>query len=155
MFPGYFVPGLVAFLLAHLSYIARFKRGVAWFPSKPVLGLALAYAVGMFSFISLCGDLPAGLRLPVAVYALVIALMASQAVGRALGLRDAASVLMAVGAVFFVVSDTLLAINKFVTPLGVAGLDGGLWVLATYYTAQLLLIKGCVSDANTALQSEK
>jgi uncharacterized membrane protein YhhN len=109
----------------------------------------------MFSFITLCGDLPAALRLPVAVYALVIALMASQAVGRALVKRDAANLLIGVGAMVFVLSDTLLAINKFVTPLGVAGLDGSLWVLATYYAAQLLLIKGCVSDASTALQNEK
>ena len=34
MFPGYFIPGLLAFLLAHLFYIALFSQGVAWFPDR-------------------------------------------------------------------------------------------------------------------------
>jgi len=43
---------------------------------------------------------------------------------------------VAVGAVFFMLSDSLLAINRFVTPLPLSGL----WVLSTYYTAQILIV---------------
>ena len=34
MFEGLFLPGLVAFLLAHLAYLALFLRGLPWLPSR-------------------------------------------------------------------------------------------------------------------------
>lgn len=137
MQPGYFIPGLVSFLCAHLAYIALFKRGQGWFPSRRALGLTLGFGFAMYAVLW-TGGLPAGLRGPVAAYVLVISLMAAQAIGRASVLRDTASVLVAVGAGFFMLSDTLLALNKFVTPLPLASL----WVLATYYVAQVLIVRG-------------
>ncbi|WP_341890481.1 lysoplasmalogenase family protein, partial [Variovorax sp. YR752] len=44
---------------------------------------------------------------------------------------------VAVGACFFMLSDALLAINRFVSPLPLASL----WVLATYYAAQMLIVR--------------
>ena len=44
---------------------------------------------------------------------------------------------MAVGACFFMLSDALLAINRFVSPLPLASL----WVLSTYYVAQMLIVR--------------
>ncbi len=61
--------------------------------------------------------------------------MAAQAMGRATALRDRASVAVAAGACFFMLSDSLLAIHRFVQPLPLAPL----WVLSTYYTAQMLI----------------
>jgi len=37
MFPGFFIPGLVSFLVAHLLYIALFHRDAPWFPSRGAL----------------------------------------------------------------------------------------------------------------------
>ena len=42
MFPGFFIPGLVSFLIAHLFYIALFKHGLPWFPNR----LAFAATLG-------------------------------------------------------------------------------------------------------------
>ena len=67
----------------------------------------------------------------------VIALMAAQAIGRATVQRDPAAIGVAVGACFFMLSDSLLAVNKFVLPLPFAAF----WVLATYYTAQILIVR--------------
>ena len=75
------------------------------------------------------------LKIAVAAYTIVIALMAAQAIGRAMLLRDRASIGVAIGAVFFMVSDSLLAINRFAVPLPMAQF----FVLATYYVAQLLI----------------
>ncbi len=136
MFPGYFVPGLVAFLLAHLAYIALLKQGQAWFPSRPALLTTLGIGVAMYAVLWV-GGLPAGLRGPVAAYVAVIALMAAQAIGRALALRDPSAGWLAVGACCFMLSDTLLALNRFVVPLPLAPL----WVLSTYYAAQLLIVR--------------
>jgi sterol desaturase/sphingolipid hydroxylase (fatty acid hydroxylase superfamily)/uncharacterized membrane protein YhhN len=137
MFPGYFIPGLVAFLLAHLAYIALFRQGVGWLPSRSAL-MAVVGVAGVMYAVLWFGGLPAGLRAPVAAYVVAIALMAAQAIGRATVLRDGPSVLVAVGAVSFMLSDTLLAINRFVTPLPMSQV----WVLSTYYSAQCLIVAG-------------
>jgi uncharacterized membrane protein YhhN len=86
--------------------------------------------------------LPADLRVPVAAYVLVIATMAAQAWGRAKHLGTAGSRWLAWGSVLFMLSDTLLAVDKFVSPLPVAGL----WVLATYYLAQGFIVQGRLSS---------
>ncbi len=135
MFPGYFIPGLVAFLLAHLAYIALLRQGQRWFPSRRALAATLGVGAAMYAFLWQ-GGLPPALRAPVAAYVVVIALMAAQAIGRATVLRDRAAIGVAVGAGFFMLSDSLLAINKFVTPLPMAQA----WVLGTYYAAQLLIV---------------
>jgi uncharacterized membrane protein YhhN len=72
----------------------------------------------------------------VAAYVGVISMMAAQAIGRATVLRDAASTRVALGACVFMVSDSLIAINKFVTPVELSSL----WILATYYAAQVLIV---------------
>ncbi|MDP2251349.1 MAG: lysoplasmalogenase family protein [Hydrogenophaga sp.] len=136
MFPGYFIPGLVSFLLAHLAYIALFRQGVPWFSSRRALAATLGVGVAMYTFLWQ-GGLPTALRAPVAAYVLVIALMAAQAISRATVQRNAAAVGVAVGAVFFMLSDTLLAINKFVSPLPMSQV----WVLSTYYAAQILIVR--------------
>ena len=137
MFPGFFIPGLVSFLVAHLFYVALFKSGQTWFPHRGALAATLGIGVAMYAFLW-AGGLPPALRAPVAAYVLVIALMAAQAIGRATVLRDAPSLWVAIGAGFFMLSDSLLATNRFVTPLPMAQV----WVLATYYAAQALIMAG-------------
>jgi alkylglycerol monooxygenase len=133
-----FVPGLVCFLLAHLAYIALFRIGVGLFPRRGALAATLLIGVGMYAFLWQ-GGLPAALRIPVAVYVVVIACMAAQAIGRAAVLRgrDPGATCVAVGACFFMLSDALLATNRFVTPLPLASL----WVLGTYYAAQISIVR--------------
>ena len=137
MFPGYFIPGLVSFLMAHLFYVALFKSRQAWFAHRGALAATLGIGMAMYAFLW-AGGLPTALRAPEAAYVLVIALMAAQAIGRATTLRDAPSLLVAVGAGFFMLSDSLLATNRFVTPLPMAQV----WVLSTYYAAQVLIVWG-------------
>ena len=133
MFPGFFIPGLVSFLIAHLFYIALFKQGLPWLPSRRALVVTLGLGAAMYAF--LFNGLDAVLKIAVAAYVVVIALMAAQAIGRATVLRDKASIAVAVGAGFFMLSDSLLATNKFAFPLPMAQF----WVLATYYVAQILI----------------
>lgn len=137
MLNGLFIPGLLAFLLAHLAYLVLFRQDTRWWPVRPVLVGCLGYAALMVAVLWV-GGLPAGLRGPVVVYALVISLMAAQAIGRAWTQRDRGSVLVAAGALAFVASDTLLAFNRFVSPLPASAV----WVLSTYYAAQCLIVGG-------------
>ncbi len=132
---GYFIPGLASFLVAHLFYIALFLQGVAWFPSRRALFGTLAAGGAMYAWVW-AGLTDPVLKVAVAAYVGVIALMVAQAIGRAVLLRDAASVAVAVGACIFMLSDSLIAVNRFVQPLPLASL----WVLSSYYLAQILMI---------------
>lgn len=133
MLPGQFIGGLVAFLLAHLCYIALFRQGVGWLP-RP-MALAATLGVGALMYAVLFPALPAVLKVAVAAYVLVIGFMAAQAIGRAAVLKDPHAVAVAVGAVLFMASDSLLALNRFWSPLPMAQF----WVLSTYYAAQVLI----------------
>jgi alkylglycerol monooxygenase len=133
MLPDLFIPGLASFLLAHVCYIALFRQGLPWFPSGKALVGTLAAGAVMYAF--LFPTLGPVLKVAVAAYTLVIALMAAQAIGRAMLLRDGRSVAVAAGALFFMASDSLLAVNKFAMPLPMAQFA----VLSTYYVAQVLI----------------
>jgi len=140
MFPGGFLPGLVFFLLAHLMYLLLFsrtvgRRAVGWLPRRGPLLWVAAYGLAMGAV--LWPHLPVGLRVPVAIYVVVICAMGAQALGRASLLGDAAARAVAAGAVLFMASDTLLALNRFVAPLPLAPL----WVLSTYFAGQLLIAR--------------
>jgi sterol desaturase/sphingolipid hydroxylase (fatty acid hydroxylase superfamily)/uncharacterized membrane protein YhhN len=146
MFPGFFIPGLVSFLIAHLFYIALFKQGMAWFPSGRALGFTLGAGAATYAF--LFNGLGPELKVAVAAYIVAIALMTAQAIGRATVLRDANSVAVALGALFFMLSDALLATNKFAFALPMAQFG----VLATYYVAQILVASNAAPVGAQATQ---
>ena len=139
MFERGFLPGLVAFLLAHLAYLVLLRRDVGWLPDRAWLAAAAAFGAVMLAV--LWRALPAGLHLPVIVYVAAISTMGAQALGRARVRGDAASAAVAAGALLFMASDTLLALNRFVAPLPAAPL----LVLSTYFTAQLLIARFALS----------
>ncbi|MFT7754818.1 UNVERIFIED_CONTAM: lysoplasmalogenase, partial [Salmonella enterica subsp. enterica serovar Enteritidis] len=98
--------------------------------------LALAIVWGLWS------SLPAELKLPVTVYAAVLAAMGAQAISRAQHLATSPARLAGVGGMLFLASDTLLAYGKFrfAMPLG------PLWVLGTYYAAQWFIARSVASS---------
>lgn len=131
MLPGdWFAFGLGSFLLAHLAYLRALRSRAAWFrPLFPVLGYVLM-AGGVLAY--LWPHVPGELKAPVAVYVLALAAMASQAACVFHAQPDAATRAAGWGGLLFVVSDALLAIDKFATPIPHAAV----WVLATYWLAQ-------------------
>lgn len=134
-----FLPGLVAFLLAHLAYLFAFTReqrlAAQWAP------FAVYGAVAAAILALLWPGVPAGLRIPVLAYVVCLSAMAAQTtVGwwRLRGSGAAAEGLArqaAIGGLLFMSSDALLAINRFGQPLPLAGL----WILGTYWAAQWLI----------------
>ncbi len=127
-----FLPGLLSFLLAHLAYLWAFTRGACLAARTACL---VGYAGGADP-VRLWPDLPAALRLPVLAYVACLASMAAQAAVVALHTRGSADAargrVLAAGGALFLVSDTLLAINKFALALPLSGL----WILLSYWLAQ-------------------
>jgi len=136
----WFLPGLAVFLLAHVAYLAAFTRD-AKFPASAIVWLALL-AVAAANFLALRAHLPRGLAPPVAIYAFALATMTAQAIGRALLLHTLAANFAALGAVFFLLSDTLLGWSRFyhTTPLA------PVFILAPYFAAQFLFALSTMPD---------
>lgn len=135
MLPGdLFVPGLVAFLCGHACFIAGFL-GDSRFAARP-LPLLACLVYGALNLALLWGSIEVALRAPVIVYVVVLACMGGQALVRAQVARrgDAqvpAARLAALGALTFMLSDSLLAWDRFDGPLPWSSL----WVLSSYYLA--------------------
>jgi uncharacterized membrane protein YhhN len=129
-----FLPGLVSFLLAHLAYIAAFCVP-ARLAARPLVFIAYAVVAALI-LSQLWPGVPGALRAPVLGYVVCLAAMAAQAAvwwRTASGSADERLArAAAIGGLLFMVSDSLLAINKFALPLPFASL----WILATYWAAQ-------------------
>ena len=113
-----FVWGLGAFLFAHLAYLKAYLVDCRR-PALLALALALLAGVSLFSVMAAKGL--GDLLIPVAVYALAISAMLWRALAR-LGTRisKGSAWLAAAGALAFVVSDSLIGIDRFVLPFGAA-----------------------------------
>lgn len=141
-----FVPGLLAFLLGHLCFIAALL-GDSRFGARPLLLLA-SLGYGAANLILLWGSIAAPLRAPVIVYVVVLASMGGQALGRArvFALRGDAQFVSArraaVGAMLFMLSDSLLAWDRFHAAIPWSSL----WVLSTYYLAMWWIARSVQRD---------
>lgn len=139
-----FLPGLLAFLVAHLAYSAAFSLGAL--PALAPGALLAVVSLGLSA--ALIGRLAARLRgtrhgrlLPaLAAYGLVLALMLWSSVGRLFApvWPASAAAAVAAGGILFFASDSLLAWNRFVRPRRL----GRLPVMITYHLAQVLLSIG-------------
>ncbi|RPI32029.1 MAG: lysoplasmalogenase [Chloroflexota bacterium] len=139
-----FIPGLLSFLLAHVAYIAGFNQT---FPPWSILGLfflAVTATTGILIYRRLAAGLAATgagkLKIPVAVYASLISLMALSALNTFTRpeWQFEHALLASAGAVLFMISDGLLAWNRFVAPISY----GRLKVRIFYHLGQIALIAG-------------
>lgn len=105
-----FLAGLAAFALAHCAYIVAFCVHTR-FAARPLL--FLPYAIVAVIVMRLLGPRIAALRVPIVIYVVILATMASQALIRASMHPWPAAVAAATGAALFVVSDATLAIDRF------------------------------------------
>ncbi len=133
----YFLLGLSSFLLAHVVYIivlAKSSFQKLQFDTLKVLPFAI-YTVGLLKLV-----LPetGALMIPVLIYGVVISVMAGSARLRESNTSQESYRLALYGAILFMISDSLLAINMFYSPLPIAGA----LIMSTYTVAQLLLIQG-------------
>jgi len=140
----WFSLGLGSFLLGHIAYSIAFTRThrhdheVALLKQKGwLLVLVAGYAVYFFSRISpSLGAMVA----PVMLYTIVISVMVLLALNRYGKVCNRSFWPIAIGAAIFVVSDSVLAWNKFVSPLEFSHV----YIMATYGMAQFLIALGSV-----------
>lgn len=124
---------LAAFLATRGHYLEEGRRWQVYV-FKPLLWLPYFVAGGIVVVLVRPGLKPA-LRGPVAAYVVVIAVMAGQATERWYVLGGGVALAAAIGAGLFVVSDAVLAIDRFRRHFRAARAV----TLATYWAAQLLI----------------
>jgi len=147
----FFMLGLGAFLLAHVYYIIFFYRLMRHLgtPIKSWIAILLLAYYGCLLYI-LTPHLDT-LLWPVRVYGLVISVMLLLAAQFAFAGIGRAGREIAIGALLFVLSDSVLAINKFYYSFAAAGAI----VMLTYGLAQLLIIRGILLYLRQAAPREE
>ncbi|MFN0082279.1 MAG: lysoplasmalogenase [Ferruginibacter sp.] len=142
---GMFIPGLISFLLAHIFYIVYFikiqqqKKGILQL--QPLIGIPVLVYILIFLF--LIYPFLDALKIPVTVYGITIGTMLLMAINTKRKLNDDASALFFNGALQFVISDSLLAVNLFAYNSVVLSLC----VMLTYASAQWLIVRGSMKVA--------
>jgi uncharacterized membrane protein YhhN len=127
-----FTAGLVSFLIAHLFYIAAFTfesgRALSAWSVIPFL------IYGILMLRVLWRDL-GKMRLPVMIYMLAILMMGWTAASRLLLTGQRGSMLAFTGALLFISSDSMLAVDRFKGRFKGAQA----FILITYFAAQWLI----------------
>jgi len=143
-----FLAGLIAFLLGHLSYLVALTRRAKFLASRPAFGAWAIVAASVLA--SLWAGVPADMRVPVLVYVTALSAMAAQATSVWIARRAQPDVakwrVVAIGAALFVLSDAILATDKFVggVPLPT------LWNLSLYWLGQWFIARAAVRAPEVA-----
>ena len=126
----WFIVGLVFFLLGHIFYISAFISANEQKPPISLLAGLLVYGAVMAVIIAggLLKDGDIVLALAVIAYISVILTMGWTA-------WRTKSMYAMIGAFLFIISDSVLALNKFTIDIPYSGI----WIMSTYYSAQILL----------------
>jgi uncharacterized membrane protein YhhN len=142
----FFMLGLGSFLVAHIFYIIGFRKlyqppagkatAMSLSGNFPLAMALLAYGVLLYS--ALYPKLDAVLKVAVLVYASAITLMALSCLALRPQLSKQVFSPLMVGASLFVLSDSCIAVNRFLMPLPYSGLI----IMSTYIVAQYLIAKG-------------
>lgn len=140
----FFILGLVSFLTTHIFYIIFFLKirpqHTSLLKKYPLLFvMVVLYGITLvWQLFPHLGDL----KIPVIVYAAVICSMLLCSLHIYYWVNSKAAVYYVVGALAFVISDSLLAINKFYEPFAYSGI----LIMLTYCAAQYFIVRGYIEQ---------
>ena len=129
---NFFLFGLVSFLIAHLFYVTAYwsRSGFHLTP-----WLLAPYALYTAALLFLLWPHVGAMRVPVVIYGLVLMVMGWQAAEQWWLLRETSALLAMIGAALFLLSDSILALDRFRAPIQ----QRDLLVMTTYYAALLFI----------------
>ena len=135
----FFITGLTAFLLAHVFYIRCFVNVLNSRKQKIYPGL-LAITIGILflsvMLVLLIPHIDFLLRIPIIVYAITITTMLTISMSFRNVLTSLHFNILLSGTILFVISDSLIAINKFYMPFS----SSSFLIMITYIFAQFFII---------------
>lgn len=140
--PIFFLAGLGSFLGTHIFYILFFNQilqpAANWWKNN----IWLWGAVILYGICLVWGLWPGlgSMKIPVIIYAACISVMVIFSLRIQPSMDKRIWVLFAIGAFLFFISDSILAINKFLQPF----LWASAFIMVTYGLAQYFIVKGTV-----------
>jgi uncharacterized membrane protein YhhN len=142
-----FVLGLAAFLIGHLIYVVAYRQLQQTAvkdraPSSTLMLLGLPPVAIAVVLVTLLFPGLGGLKFPVMAYSIAITWMVLTALMRNGRTTRKSFWMIFSGAFIFMISDSLLAVNKFYAPIPLSGF----WVMLTYCSAQYLIVRGALVD---------
>ncbi|MBS1978201.1 MAG: lysoplasmalogenase [Bacteroidetes bacterium] len=151
----FFLLGLVAFLTGHLLYIAAYRKlqwqqvtnallrlqRIRW--SFPVLLAGTGLVTILFPTLG-------PMKIPVLIYAIVLMGMVMAAIFRWGRTNERSFWWLLAGAVLFMVSDSLLAVNKFHSPFPRSGVA----VMGTYIMGQYGIVRGVLLHSQEPVSTQ-
>lgn len=142
MFEGetFFMLGLVSFLIAHFIYI---KIVLGWLnmPTlKSIVVAAIPFVILFFGLINLLKDNLDDMFVPVVIYGITISVMGLVSLLFYLNSKNISAIFMLFGASLFIISDAVLAINKFYSTNEIFPM----LIMLTYIAAQYLIYKAVI-----------
>jgi len=142
----FFFAGVGGFFFAQLTYIYTFtkyseKRGKGYLRKKPWLSIFfLAYVAGML--LLLFPGLEGMMKPVITIYAISLLLMSMMALNRRGRVGSASFKLVFAGSLLFLLSDSMIAFNKFHSEIPLAGF----LIMVTYIAAQYLIMRGLILE---------
>ena len=145
----FFMIGLSCFLLAQVMYLIAFfstkGENVLFFIKIYLILPVILY--GVFLLYILYDGL-GDMKMPVTIYAVVILTMLTSALNREKKVNRQSYILVLIGAILFVLSDSMIAIDKFGYPFVLSRVA----IMTTYITAQYLIVIGCLKQFGIGLK---
>jgi uncharacterized membrane protein YhhN len=142
-----FILGLGSFLVAQVSYSLLFHRSVKISDNKPFLPGNWIWLIGYVTYgvifyISLFNHLDVILKIAAFAYMTALLGMSAMALNRFKAVNSSSFFQVFTGSVLFVISDSLIALDKFLMPIP----NNLLLVMSTYIAAQYLIMRGILKQ---------
>ena len=141
-----FMIGLACFFLAQLCYAFAFAQNIADVGGMEgiLVSVLIGFCIGTYAFFfawDLMPHLDDGMGIPVIAYVVAIALMGISAAFRYRRTYPRSFWLVLIGSFFFIASDSLLAWDRFRSPMEGASF----YIMVTYAIAQFMIAGGALA----------
>ena len=142
MFEGanFFMFGLAAFLLAHVVYIKVTSSFLQRDLTVKIISSAFPFVIFLAVLMYLIYPNLGEMLIPVAVYGITISTFGSIALLNYRSEKSTENLWLFIGAIIFILSDSLIALNKFYEPNEIYGVA----IMVTYILAQFLICKAMI-----------
>ena len=132
--------GLSSFLIAHLLFIAIVIKRIDKRKFLTILTAIIPFSIVLFLLLFLLKDSLNELFIPVLIYGITICVFGVVSLIDFLNIKSKKSLIMLIGAIVFISSDAILAINKFYNTVLILQIV----VMVTYISAQYLIYRSMI-----------
>ncbi|MBA6156594.1 lysoplasmalogenase [Tenacibaculum sp. S7007] len=138
---NYFVFGLASFLIAHIMYIKMTSKYVQKRTYLKLLKSAVPFVVLFVGLLSIIYNNLGEMLLPVIVYGVAISIFGAFALLNYSEEKSTANTWLLLGAILFIASDSLIALNNFYTPKRLFDIA----IIILYIVSQYLIVKAVIA----------